>query len=220
MSNQIQPYGDAPARGAGRRRDSPVFDGLPGESMVLADQMGPAPGNAQYAMGNSLQPRDKMAQYRDAALVPPPPLCAFARPRRPTAAASPKAPSTTDGVGWISQDFYNNGQVQGAPGDIPLAGVPGMDLPDDQMQGSLADMLANVRAHLPPPAHRPSVPRAAAGITGRSRSHAASVCGTGRPAGYSARRAGHHLKGRFRESNEENEDNRESNRKDGPQLVA
>ena len=72
MSNQIQPYGDAPARGAGRRRDSPVFDGLPGESMVLADQMGPAPGNAQYAMGNSLQPRDKMAQYRDAALVPPP----------------------------------------------------------------------------------------------------------------------------------------------------
>eukprot|EP01043_Picozoa_sp_COSAG02_P005539 COSAG02_NODE_151_length_33583_cov_25.995042_1_plen_2855_part_10 len=42
------------------------------------------------------------------------------------------------------QDFYNNGQVQPAPGDIPLAGMPGMDRPLDQTQGSLADMLANV----------------------------------------------------------------------------
>ena len=45
------------------------------------------------------------------------------------------------------QDFYNNGQVQPAPGDIPLAGMPGMDRPLDQTQGSLADMLANV-SHL------------------------------------------------------------------------
>ena len=66
--------------------------------------------NGDGAMSSSIQPRDKMAQYRDAAL-----------------------------------DFYNNGQTQPAPGDIPLAGVPGMD---QDPRGTLGDMLAGV--DLPP----------------------------------------------------------------------
>ena len=88
----------------------------------------PAPGNADFAVGNAIQPRDKMEQYRDAALV--------------RDGATPHSPHTivhfcarargTDRLGTRVQDFYNNGQVQPAPGDIPLAGMPGMDRPLDQ----------------------------------------------------------------------------------------
>lgn len=66
--NQITPYDAPPDRGAGRRRDSPVFDSMPGE-IGQGAMMLPAPRNADFSMGNSIQPKDKMAQYRDAALV-------------------------------------------------------------------------------------------------------------------------------------------------------
>ncbi len=69
--NQIQPYESPPDRGAGRRRDSPVFDSLPGEAAGGLMQLpyGGNGGGREMAMGNAIQPRDKMAQYRDAALV-------------------------------------------------------------------------------------------------------------------------------------------------------
>jgi hypothetical protein len=152
MSNQIQPYNGprdpAPERGAGRRRGSPVFGGLPGE--MGSEMMLPAPGNANFAVGNSIQPRDKMAQYRDAALV----RRSLAPALRPTRYAR-RGLLTAWLCRTLAQDFYNNGQVQPAPGDIPLAGVLGMDRPLDQTQGSLADMLANVSLAPAPRARSP-----------------------------------------------------------------